>query len=406
MLFWIIAALISVAVAAMLAAAMLRGRHDIVESADVAMYRDQLLEVDRDLARGTIDEAEAARAKTEVARRLLAADKAHTAQNGEAPAGATRVMIAISAAVLIVGAGLAYTYIGRPGYADQPLAERLAAAEAKLAALPRQAALEAEAHDTIAANIVSPPEDIAASVAALREQVEADPDAMAETALLRDFEAGVRNFPEAARLTEALLPALEGDDLLGQKLVLMELWILAANGNVSAEAADLLAALAAETPNHPGVIMYRGVLMDNIGRPDLAFALWRPLVESGQTGPYIERLRQMIPTVAWKSGVDYVLPEAAPLRGPSAEALSAAEGMDDAQRNAMINGMVEQLSTRLASQGGTPAEWAQLITALGVLGDTDRAFAIWQEARTTFAGDPALAEIDAAAAAAGLEGAE
>jgi cytochrome c-type biogenesis protein CcmH len=64
--------------------------------------------------------------------------------------------------------------------------------------------------------------------------------------------------------------------------------------------------------------------------------------------------------------------------------------------------MVEQLAGRLASEGGTAAEWAQLITALGVLGDLDRAKAIYEEAATAFAGREAdLALLREAAAAAG-----
>ena len=404
MLFWIIAVLIALAVAAILAFAMLRGRHDDVQSADVAMYRDQLAEVDRDLARGTIDAEEAARAKTEVARRLLAADRAAVITGAEAPASATKVMVVIIAAVLVVGSAVAYIDIGRPGYADMPLEQRLAEAEAKLANLPAQAALEADAAPLLAGNILTPPDDIAANVEALRAAVAANPEALSETALLREFEAGVRNFPAAARLTQGMLPYLEGDDLLNQKLVLIELWILAANGQVSAEGADLLAEIAREIPDHPAVIMYRGILMDNIGRADLAFALWRPLLESGETSPYHERMRQLMPQVAWTAGVTYDVPPApAALRAPDAAAVAATEGMNDAQRDAMIAGMVEQLASRLATQGGSPAEWAQLINALGVTGDLDRARAIWTEARTTFADDPALAEIDAAAAAAGLE---
>ncbi len=54
----------------------------------------------------------------------------------------------------------------------------------------------------------------------------------------------------------------------------------------------------------------------------------------------------------------------------------------------MIEGMVEGLAERLANEGGTPAEWAQLIMALGQLGQTDRAAAIWGEAQQVFAANP------------------
>ena len=65
--------------------------------------------------------------------------------------------------------------------------------------------------------------------------------------------------------------------------------------------------------------------------------------------------------------------------------------------------MVAQLSERLANEGGSAQEWAQLIGALGVLGDTERAGAIWGEAQTVFAADAdGLAMIRASAKRAGV----
>ena len=69
----------------------------------------------------------------------------------------------------------------------------------------------------------------------------------------------------------------------------------------------------------------------------------------------------------------------------------------------MIRGMVDRLMDRLATEGGTAPEWAQLIGALAVIGDTERARMIWGEAQTVYADDPdALALIDGSAANAGL----
>ena len=53
----------------------------------------------------------------------------------------------------------------------------------------------------------------------------------------------------------------------------------------------------------------------------------------------------------------------------------------------MIESMVDGLAQRLATEGGPASDWAQLIRALGVLGETGRANAIWQEAQTVFTGD-------------------
>ena len=60
MLFWIISAALALLLAALFALALLRSRTDEVHPAtyDLRIYRDQLKEVERDLARGVIDEAE------------------------------------------------------------------------------------------------------------------------------------------------------------------------------------------------------------------------------------------------------------------------------------------------------------------------------------------------------------
>jgi cytochrome c-type biogenesis protein CcmH len=71
----------------------------------------------------------------------------------------------------------------------------------------------------------------------------------------------------------------------------------------------------------------------------------------------------------------------------------------------MIAGMVEQLSARLASEGGPATDWARLITAHGVLGQTDRAATIYLEAQDRFKGRPDdLAVLRAAARQANVAG--
>ena len=59
----------------------------------------------------------------------------------------------------------------------------------------------------------------------------------------------------------------------------------------------------------------------------------------------------------------------------------------------MIEGMVAGLSDRLATQGGPPEEWAQLIGALGVLGRRDQAAAIYANAIDVFADNPSAMDL-------------
>ena len=114
-------------------------------------------------------------------------------------------------------------------------------------------------------------------------------------------------------------------------------------------------------------------------------------------------VRAEIGTLAALAGVAYTPPPAAGAPGPDAADVEAAAGMSDADRQAMIEGMVQRLSDRLASEGGPPEDWAQLISALAVLGHKDRAAGIWAEAQTAFAGkDEALTIVREAAAKAGV----
>ena len=63
---------------------------------------------------------------------------------------------------------------------------------------------------------------------------------------------------------------------------------------------------------------------------------------------------------------------------------AAADDMSDEDRAAMIENMVSGLAERLATEGGSAAEWARLITAYGVLGRSEEAKSILSEARAAF----------------------
>jgi cytochrome c-type biogenesis protein CcmH len=65
--------------------------------------------------------------------------------------------------------------------------------------------------------------------------------------------------------------------------------------------------------------------------------------------------------------------------------MEAAQDMSEEERAAMIESMVDGLLARLANDGGTAQDWAQLLRALSVLDRRDQAQAILQEARTVFA---------------------
>lgn len=399
MLFWITATLLAIAVAAVLFRPFLPGRKPAMAEGgedtgtDIAFYRAQLAGVERDLARGTIEEAEAERMRIEIGRRILAADRARPAPVATGPRMAGAIM-AVLGAVLVIGGGIgAYLWLGQPGYPDLPLRGRIASAAERLVDLPSQEDAESAAADAIAAQIITPPDDIAAIVADLHEAIAADTGLTNEIYVLREFLVSVRDFPEAARLS-AEINAREGDQVTVDDLLYqVDLMLFATSGIVSQEAAEVLDHAAELRPDAPGVHFLRGYLMSQIGRADLAFSLWRPLAEGGEAlEPWRSRAQRMVETAASAAGVDYTLPD---------EMLDSVETSPDIPPEA-ITAMVEGLATRLAEQGGPPEDWAQLIRALGVLGQNDRARAIWQEAQQVFADDPGLSLINDTAADAGL----
>ena len=116
-------------------------------------------------------------------------------------------------------------------------------------------------------------------------------------------------------------------------------------------------------------------------------------------------LRAQIEEIAALAGqINFVLPEEeSALSGPSTQDMAEASDLSPEERQEMVRGMVAQLSDRLATEGGTSAEWARLISALSVLGDKDQAIAILAEARQIFGQSPRdLSAIEAAARQAGL----
>ena len=184
---------------------------------------------------------------------------------------------------------------------------------------------------------------------------------------------------------------------------------MAANGFVSPEAEGALQKALELEPRNGPARYYTGLMYAQSGRPDLAFRIWRPLLaESLPNAPWVPPIRAQIEEVAQAAGIRYTPPAAsaapfAPGRGPSAEDVEAASEMTPEERQEMIRGMVDGLAERLADEGGPPEDWARLINALGVLGDRDRAAAIWTEAQTSFADNPqGLATIRAAAQRAGV----
>jgi len=382
-MFWLVCGVITAATLALVLTPILRPPTGQNERPELALFKAQLAEVDRDVARQIVPASEAERVKAEIGRRLIAASKAAAEMSSGGPK-ATGVVAAAAVCVCVIAGGT-YLSIGAPGMTDLPLQTRINQAAETRATRPSQLTAEASSR------VLSAPEfsaDYIASVESLRRLVPERGDDLQGWELLAYHEARLRNF-SAAAMAQGRVVSIKGsaaspDDLLRHA----DLLVAAADGYVSPEAETVVRKVLETAPNSVAARYYLGAMFDQTDRPDIAFRLWQSIVESGAPESLYENLaRQQIAGAAFRAGITYTAPPPATttvLPGPSADDMAAATDMTDADRAAMIENMVSGLAERLATDGGPPAEWARLITAYGVLGRTDEARNILSEARTVF----------------------
>lgn len=391
MMFWIVTAAMAVIAAAILILATARRRSysEPVAAYDLKVYRDQLAEVERDLARGVVDEADAERVRTEIARRILAADAASNSMSGADPVKASSAHPVVWVLVVLIvlgGSGYTYWQLGAPGYGDLALADRIEAAEALRQARPSQATAEASIADADLPPFPQGNEEYADLVQRLRGVIAERPNDAEGHRLLAVSERNLGNFAEARAAYDRYV-TLQGDKATPAEFAdLADMMVLAAGGYVSPEAESALSIALRGDPGNGPARYYWGLMMAQTGRPDQAFRIWDSLLRQGPAdAPWIAAIQEQIDDMALRAGVNYAQPTPGPGRGPTAEDIEAAGEMSASERLEMIEGMVAGLSGRLSSEGGTYQEWGQLISALGVLGRYEDALSIYNNALEVFA---------------------
>jgi cytochrome c-type biogenesis protein CcmH len=420
--FWVVAGAMGFAVSAFLLRALARGS-DVAAAGPMALelYKGQLAEVERDLAKGTLEAGEAERLRTEVQRRMLEAAKSTQAPAIQAPATqapatqapatqapATRVSglsqsLGFGAIIAALAGAIAlYFTLGAPDYPDLPLSKRLALAAEAYNARPSQ--FEAEAAAPPPAPVQPDPEFLAL-IEQLRAAVKARPSDVQGQTLLARNEAQLGNFAASSRAYEAVIAA-KGDAASAEDYSgAAQAMIVAAGGIVTRQAEAALMQTLKLDPQNGLARYFAGLMFAQTGRPDRAFEFWEPLARtSAADAPWRAPLAALLPEVASAAGINYAAPADLAQIGPDAADMAAAADMTSDEQRIMINMMVTGLEARLLEAGGTGEEWARLITSLGVLGEMPRAEVALRAARAAMAADPTAVQlINAAAAQTGLE---
>ncbi|MBD1545237.1 c-type cytochrome biogenesis protein CcmI [Roseibium aggregatum] len=362
MTLWILIAVMTAVAALSILVPMSRKRppedETVGQTADEAVYRQQLDEVEKDLERGLIDDEAANAARTEIARRLLAAheraEKADAAPKASWPLRFGQIVAIAGLPLVALGV---YLFIGSPDLPDQPLAARMSA----------------------------PPQDqsVEMLVARVEKHLAENPqdgqgwDVLAPVYMrLNKPREAAGAYQHAIRL---LGPSVRRMTDLGEALTVANDGIVSADARGAFEQAIKLDKTAVKPR------FFIALALGQEGKKDEAIAAWQDLLKDADPrAAWVPVARQ---NLAALDGT--VPPMAENLPGPNHEQMAAAADMSAADRNQMVAGMVGRLAERLNSQGGTPAEWARLIRAYTVLGKKDEAQAALQKASAAYAGDPA-----------------
>ena len=338
-------------------APLLRGSRPVGSrgSFDQAVYRDQLQELDRDIARGVITQTDADTARLEIQRRLLAADRL--------PAAAPRlsrspILAGVVFVVVAFGSVGGYLWLGAPGVPDEPFSAR----QAGLAHQNGLSSLE-QATAALAAKLKQNPADAAGWLLYARSLSELSNWDQAEDAYRHAMDLGQTSPDVAADHAETL--------------------VMQAGGTVTPAAESAFRQVLKADPHSPIARYYLAIAAMQAGEPRRTIdALQALLAEMPADSPLRAQLGQKIaeaaraagipaPELAKGTGSAGPTPDAS--AGPTPDAMANAAAMSNEQRQAMINGMVAKLAAEQDANPGNLDGWLRLGQAYAVLHQPDKA---------------------------------
>jgi cytochrome c-type biogenesis protein CcmH len=357
MTLWFIFGIMTVAALAAVIWPLARVRTLTSGGSDLAVYRDQLEEIERDRADGRIGHDEFEAARVEVSRRLLSA--AASTRVEEASRGWRRIVALASATVAVpLIAGPLYVLLGSPDLPGEPIASR-------------------STEDNLA-------NSIAAQIARVEAHLEAQPDDG------RGWEVMAPVYMKLGRYDDAAKARRNALKLLGataeREIDLGEALAMAAGGRVTADSKAAFERAAAIDADNAKAMFYLGVAARQEGNAAEAARIWRNLIAKAPAdAPWLPMVREQLARVE--------NPGAAPPLGPTPDAMAAVEAMSPEERAQFMRDRVEQLATRLHENGTDVQGWLRLLRAYMVMGERDKAKTAADEARGALAREPEMLKV-------------
>jgi cytochrome c-type biogenesis protein CcmH len=363
--FWFVAAGITIAVVGFISRPLWSGGSAAAASAsgrpeDVAVYKRQLAELERDVELGLIAESEAISSRHEISRRLLLADKVGT----ESPAGAgilsgtqRKVIAGLVIVAVPVTALLVYFVNGVPSYSDLPYAKRCPDFE-------REEFMN---------------EDVRLIVDCLAVRMDQNPQAEGLGTLGRFYNSLGRHTDASQAYASAL-------ELSGPNVEYLEgLGVSVTSANqafISEVASEAFRQANKLDPKSPTSRYYLAEFEYQNGNDIEALRQWVDLLEETEPGtPLYDIVNQRI-----GRGIEQ---SQAQSNAPVAPAELEFENEDQA---AMVRSMVDGLALRLKEDPNDLEGWLRLIRSHSVLNEVEKAQAAISTATLTFLADPAALE--------------
>jgi cytochrome c-type biogenesis protein CcmH len=320
------------------------------EGSEVAVYRDQLAEIERDLAVGLIAAPEAEAARVEIGRRLLAAASSEPAPDGQSSLKWRRAAAVLALVGLPLVAIGVYASLGSPRLHDFPLAQRDRAPgmAQSLENMVTQVEQHLEKHPTDGRgwNVLAP----------VLQRLGRYDDAV------RAYRNSLTYNGESAERRSDLGEALSA----------------AAGGVVTAEAKAEFERAHALSADEPKANYFLGLAAEQDGRKDDAASIWRALLARAPTdAPWRPLVQSSLARVGGGGGAPAL----------SDETIAAAKDMGEGDHGALIRAMVERLANRLKQNGDDVDGWLRLVRAYVVMGERDKARGALSDAREAVAND-------------------
>ncbi|WP_038944280.1 c-type cytochrome biogenesis protein CcmI [Bradyrhizobium japonicum] len=369
MTLWFVFALMTVA--AIFAVLLPLGRSGRAQNqgSEVAVYKDQLAEIERDLAAGLIAAPEAEAARVEISRRLLAAAGSEHASEPTSSLKWRRAAAVLALAGLPLIAIGVYMPLGSPRLQDFPLAQRERGAGSGMA-------LE---------NLV----------VQVEQHLEKNPTDGRGWNVLAPVLVRLGRFDDAVRAYRNSL-TYNGESS-ERRADLGEAIAAGAGGVVTAEAKTQFERAHGLNADDPKANYFLGLAAEQDGRKDDAANIWRALLAKA---PADAPWRPLVQTSLARVGGG-----GATMPALSDETVAASKDMNEGDRNAMVRGMVERLATRLKQNGDDVEGWLRLVRAYLVMGDRDKAMGASTDARQAVANDAArLRQLNEGLKTLGLDG--